>query len=267
MLLNYIMAEESEVKASMAQGRVIADMVNSPSFERAGWTKGLSQQQLHEYLVDCFRLVSWAEYFSVGKTSQRPALGHHYYTTFIENMTYEDGIKIFFTFTKLAVQRGVLPASRPDWCWDTFFKYAAQQLPYCCDEEDAAKKWGVQDVQALSVSPLQLTATAVYGLEPLSGEGQVCLESQQEEVVPYGKPSATLTSLFSQRPQLFAEVGGVERWQRLAAEVRKWPVLGLQVEANRPAGGRAVLQACLDDANGAVTRRAGAGPGVYESHP
>jgi hypothetical protein len=232
-------AQAMALMVETGRGQRYVSLVSSPSFSRTGWTKGLSQQLLHEYLVDCFRLSFYQDVYPL-RALLHPMEAFIEYMGKIMALDHEDGVHFFLAFSKLAVQRGVLPASRPDWSWDTYLGYAAQQLPHSFDIEVAVKKWGVQEVPpsrlADGEAPLRLTITSVYGCDLLTGVGETCPEDEQVQQQVYPEEDLSLSELFEQHPAVFEEVGGVQRWQRLAADMPKWPVLGLEVEANMPPG-------------------------------
>ncbi len=181
----------------------------APPEPACGWATRISPAKRHEWLADCYRLR-----LDDDATHGGPYLHGLYSTDKAEASAW--GVWFdFLIFCKMVDRSRSVPAR---WDWKDFLTVAATLLPYKLSQSEAQTKWQTD------FSSLRPTAQRIFysgTAERATALGRAQLErivrASLREILGAAQP----TTLDAGHAQDFTEVGGMEAWQALAADLAK----------------------------------------------
>ena len=178
------------------------------------WMQGLSEAKQHEWLVDCYRMRLDDDYAWGGCN--------------LHGIYDPDATKLsvmcdFLEFLILATRKRVL--TLPSLArWTALLSTAAQLVPYAFEKDDAAKKWGSENVFNVVTGgrSLRYTGELVYGSSIMAGSEQDPIHSEVHEAVTTAlmDQDEDATPAFEANRGLFESVGGVSAWMNFYQQLR-----------------------------------------------
>lgn len=181
------------------------------------WRDGLEEGAAHEWLVDCYRL----------RVEDDQTFACYLHGLYHPGADALSRLQDFWLFARLASARGVVPSE--GWDWRAFCAAAAPLLKAEFTLEDAATKYGAEQLEKSGGRSLRATSERIYGTSPLADEPDPYFEHLREQIQAAttvdagdnGTESIVVDiALDEVDPVLFADVGGVEPWRELLATLR-----------------------------------------------
>lgn len=169
------------------------------------WAIGLSPDEQHEWLIDCYRMrVDDMMHYGMG------TLG-----LYMPDVEAKDIVEDFLVFCKMALRNEIIPDG---WDWKAFLEAAKVLLAYAFEKSDAKDKYGGENIFSamLGGRSLRFTAEMVYESSCISSEG-----TSQNEVKIRDFLAMGLDALFRSEPGFFEDIGGVAAWRNLEEQVEQ----------------------------------------------
>lgn len=207
-LMQSLSANSGGLGGAGAAPGVASHMPSSMHPSNNAWSRGFkSQDEMYEWLVDCYRMrldddYAWGGCFLHGLYDQ-------------EN-TKQDIVADFLVFAKLAVRHDCLPST--GWNWERFLQKAKSLIPYAFEKSDAKEKYGGENVFSAFTGGRSLRSTGeIIFNSSVTSHGMSEIHARVDKEVE--KVYQARNPYVSKNEALFAEVGGMEVWKKFQNEL------------------------------------------------